>query len=272
MKWDDNNLPQFVLRPVEGKEFQIIPAQGRINLKKLDRKLCVGYYDLDELQEYPCPDNRDLTDVKFKNCFDCQKRTGFSVCLRCSGYNCETGNEKAKEFCRRPHLVYLVCFGRDVYKVGTAVEVRSRQRLLEQGASYSCFWAKADGVMARRLESYINKKGIKAQLNWEQKMGLFIQSQPPEEIFANLKNKLNDLLDNLPDEFSPYLIGPVMKNLYPVGLPNVLYQISKLNEINGEIIAIVGTIILIKKGFFYAAINLKPLFGWLIDIEIGGIS
>lgn len=272
MIWDADNRPQFVFSPPEGKEFQTVPAQGKVSLKKLGRKFCIGYYNLDEFREYPCPNNKDLTDVKFTNCWDCQKRTGFSACLRCSGYNCATDNEKAKEFCQKPHFVYLVYFGQDVYKVGTAVEARNIQRLLEQGASYSCLWAKADGLMARRIENHIGKQGVKTQLNWEQKIGLFIQNQPPEEIFANLQNKLKSLLNALPNEFSQYLIEPVMNNLYPSGLSNVLYQISKSDEVNGEIVAIVGSIVLVKKGFSHIAINLKPFFGWLVDVDIEDIS
>jgi len=270
--WDKNKCPQFIFNSQEGNKFQTIPARGKIKLKKLNRKFCVGYYDLNELQEYPCPQNKDLSNTKFKNCWNCQKRTGFRSCLGCSGYSCVTDNEKAKKFCQNPHFVYLVYFGQDIYKVGTAVEPRGIQRLLEQGASYSCFWAKADGRIARRIEYYIGKQGIKKQLNIEQKINLFIQNQTSEVIFAKLREKLGVLLNTLPEEFSQYLIEPVMNNYYPFNLPNVLYQVSKSNEISGEIVAVVGPIILIKNNFFYIAINLKPFFGWLVDVDIEGIS
>lgn len=269
--WDKNKCPQFVFSPPEGRKFQTISAKGNVSLKKLDQKFCIGYYDLDRFQEYPCPQNKNLTNTKFKNCWNCQKRTGFRNCLGCSGYSCTTDNENAKKFCQNPHFVYMVYFGQNIYKVGTAIENRSTQRLLEQGASYSCFWAKSDGRIARRIEYYIGKQGIKTQLSSERKINLFIQDQTPKVIFAKLQEKLSGLLNVLPEEFSQYLIEPIMNNYYPSDLPNVLYRISKSDEIDGEIIAVVGSIVLIKKSFSYIAINLKPFFGWLVDINIEGI-
>lgn len=266
--WDKNKHPFFVLNSSRDKEFQTVPAHGKITLKKLDQKFCIGYYDLDELKEYPCPENRNLTNTKFINCLNCQKRTGFDQCLRCNGYTCITTNKKVKKFCQRPHFVYLVYFGQDIYKVGTAVEHRAIIRLLEQGASYSCFWAKADGRIARQIEYNIGKRGVKTKLNGKQKTRLFIHSESSNTIFSKLQEKLDELINSLPEEFSKFLIEPIFNNFYPANLLNVLYQVSAPKDISGEIVAIVGSIALIKKDYSYIAINLKPFFGWLVDINI----
>ena len=129
-------------------------ACGKIEIEKVEKRYCIGYYDLLNRKNIPCESYEELTGSEYTQCKQCKIKSGFSLCLGCNGSVCKTNSDKAKQFCNQEHYVYLAYFPNDKLKVGTAVYYRRYERLLEQGAIYSIFLAKTkNGKLARKLET-----------------------------------------------------------------------------------------------------------------------
>ena len=232
-----------------------------------------------------------MTGTNYNQCKDCQEKSGFDLCLGCNGSVCQTNNNNARVFCHEGHHVYLAYFANDKLKVGTAASYRKYERLLEQGALYSIFLAKApNGRIARQIESQISKLGIASRVNSSYKMNNFVIDKGQEEIDRMLMQEYESILRNLDEKYRKYFIKPEYNNFTNISeqvRQNLLEESRQLNlfggmdepthkeyekvtrpeNIVGEIQATVGSLMLLKRENKYSVVNMKNLEGWLVDFK-----
>lgn len=268
ISWNSEREPNFIFKQIGDSDFHYVPAVGYIRMIKQYQRFCVGYFDLSVVEARPCPKSVELEHDDTNRCPTCRNRTGFDSCLRCTGLDCKTTSELAKKFCVLPHLVYLAYFSSQEFKIGTAVEVRAPRRLLEQGACYSLFLARANGRIARGIETAISRQGIKTRLLRMQKAKWLIQTQRADVIECLLRDKATVLCAGLPDYLKRCLIPMQFNNFYPAKLPNVLYSLVRADSLVGEIVAIVGSFLLLRDRGLYSVVDLTLFFGWLVQVEI----
>ena len=266
---------------------------GNIEIKKTMEKRCKGYYDLIKKQIVPCQSFVNLTGSEYCQCRECQTKSGFDLCLGCNGSICQTNSNTARRFCNEEHHVYLAYFANDKLKVGTAASYRKYERLLEQGAIYSIFLAQTpNGRIARQLESRISNLGIASRVNSSYKMNNFIIDREQEEIDKMLMKEYEFILQRIDDKCKKYFIRPEYNNFTNISdkvRQNLLEEsrqlnlfggmdqtehkeyskVSKPEYISGEIMATVGSLILLMKNNKYSVVNMKNLEGWIVDFKKG---
>lgn len=289
IKWM-NNKPEMLLYDNKLKKFESKECKGSISIQKTDEKRCRGYYDLEIKKNVPCRNYIDLSNTNFSQCVECQKNSGFDLCLGCTGENCRTSSEKAKKFCNEEHYVYLAYFANDKFKVGTAASYRKYERLQEQGALFSIFLAKVpNGRIARKIENEVSKLGITTKVNTSYKMNNFVIDKNQDEINQILAEEYKMIYEKIGIENKKYFIKPEYNNYTEISnkVKNDLIEeggqldlfgginksehkeyekILKPNTIDGDIKAVVGSLILINKDNKYSVVNMKNLEGWVINI------
>lgn len=288
IKWI-NNTPLFLLYDIENKKNFYEKIKRNIYLTKYDKKYCVGYYDLLKHDYFGCDLIHDVEKSK-SQCSLCKNVTGFNMCLGCTGHNCLSNNKNAKEFCNQEHIVYIAMFGNDRLKVGTAASYRKYERIQDQGAIASMFIAKtSNGKIARLIEHTISKMGYTLLVNSSYKIKNLLINKDTVEIKKIFLNEYKNISDNLSVELKKYLIKPEINymkkineinrvclkdlncqiNLFGEETNDFNYEIiSNPDKIEGEILNVIGQILIIRNKDNIFAIDTKKLVGYMIDIKI----
>lgn len=187
--------------------------------------------------------------------------------------------------------MYLAYFANDKLKVGTAASYRRYERLLEQGALYSIFLAKVpNGRLARRIESEVSRLGVTTRVNASYKINNFVIDKTQEEIEQMLMDEYQTILEKISEQCREYLIRPEYNNFTNISdkvRSNLLEESRQLNlfggmdeperkeydrvpkpeNVDGDIKAVVGNLMLIKKKNKYSVVNMKNLEGWIVDFK-----
>ena len=187
--------------------------------------------------------------------------------------------------------MYLAYFANDKLKVGTAASYRRYERLLEQGALYSIFLAKVpNGRLARRIESEVSRLGVTTRVNASYKINNFVIDKTQEEIEQMLMDEYQTILEKISEQCREYLIKPEYNNFTNISdkvRSNLLEESRLLNlfggldepdhkeydrvpkpeNVDGDIKAVVGNLMLIKKKNKYSVVNMKNLEGWIVDFK-----
>lgn len=290
IKWIEDS-PQMLFYDTITRTIEYEKCEGFISLQRTNQKRCKGYYDLERKQIVPCRTFKDLTGSNYSQCIECQTNSGFDLCLGCNGDNCQTNSDKAKRFCEEGHHVYLAYFANDKLKVGTAASYRKYERLLEQGALYSIFLAEVpNGRLARKIENEVSKLGITTRVNASYKMNNFVIDRTDKEIGQMLMSEYETILSKINGENKQYFIKPEYNNFTQISdivRQNLLQESMQLNffggmdepehreydkiakpeNINGDIKAVVGSLLLVNNNNRYSVINMKSLEGWLVDFR-----
>jgi len=269
-------------------EIAFLDIPGEIKLTRTDIKKCTGYYDLAERLYRPCPDRVDLTGADVSQCAQCRVANGFGLCLGCNGDRCRADNPRGVAFCQQPHVVYLAAFPGRV-KVGTAAAYRGLERMREQGAIVSVFFAQTpDGQIARRLEQAVSDLGIAKNINGVYKMSNLIFDRELTNVRQGLAQKLNDIRPKIAAPFAPYFIEPefnVFSDIYrPLsdcladtrradlfGEPETVVKdydkVTDAKEISGDIKAVIGGLMVTENNPKIAVVSLKSWEGYMTRIE-----
>ena len=187
--------------------------------------------------------------------------------------------------------MYLAYFANDKLKVGTAASYRRYERLLEQGALYSIFLAKVpNGRLARIIESEVSRLGVTTRVNVSYKINNFIIDKTQEEIDQMLMDEYQTILKNISEQYRKYLIKPEYNNFTNISdkvRSNLLEEsrqldlfggmdepehkeydrVPKPENVDGNIKAVVGSLMLIKKANKYLVVNMRNLEGWIVDFK-----
>lgn len=185
----------------------------------------------------------------------------------------------------------MAYFANDKLKVGTAASYRRYERLLEQGALYSIFLAKVpNGRLARKIESEVSRLGVTTRVNASYKINNFVIDRAQEEIEQMLMDEYQIILKKISEQCREYLIKPEYNNFTNISdkvRSNLLEESRQLNlfggmdepehkeydrvpkpeNVDGDIKAVVGNLMLIKKENKYSVANMKNLEGWIVDFK-----
>ena len=173
----DKTGPYFLLDESGGQQrekmyFDSVAA----TVEKLERRFCVGTYDLDTFKTKPCRDRAALEpQAKDARCGRCLREIGFNPAF----YNASAVSPKQERYNMTPHVVYMAYFSPKHVKIGIASEKRYSVRLLEQGARAAVVLAKfGDAYAARALEERLCAvQGFLERLTSDAKLGLLISGQ-----------------------------------------------------------------------------------------------
>lgn len=236
-----------------------------LTVRKLDRRYCIGIYDLSTLLYRSCEHKNKLElNSKINNCSACYSKIGFNPAF----YNAKKISPQQLEYNKKNHVVYLAYFSPSHIKVGIASEKRAKLRLYEQGAR-AAFILKTfpNAYLARELEHKIChcEYGVLERLLSDQKISIFCNTKYDSGIALK---SLNDILKSAsisPEssflEFdSKYFYGNVydFENLENIKNPEFL---------SGEAIGMVGDVVIVKQDNMFFAISIKKFISHEIEIE-----
>lgn len=234
-------------------------------IKKVEKRYCIGIYNLDTLSYSPCPNNYKLDfNSKINNCDECYNKIGFNPAF----YNTQKISPQQLEYNKLPHVVYLAYFSPLHIKVGIASAKRSSLRLLEQGAR-AAFIIKtfSNAYLARELEAKLCKGdyGILERLSSDQKLNIIFENSY-DPITAN--KTLSDILmqvNIVPEsEFLDFNLKYFYNNNYDL---SNLEKVKKPEFLSGQAIGMIGDIAILKQKEKIIAVSVKKFISHKIDIN-----
>lgn len=266
IKWE-NEQPFFELYNRNTGEIVYKQVLGNNSINIYPIKYCLGSYELGTHKYIPC--KNDVIMQGQKICKECENLNGFKYCISCRGEKCVAFNYNAIEYCNQKHFVYLAYFSDKIIKVGTAHELRKEERLVEQGSLYRILIAEVPtGKLARQIENEISKLGYKSSVSSTHKIQNLLFSETEDDIHERLCFAYEHIEQNLKNKFKKYLLNPCIyysSSYIAEILSNTLKQtenqqlslfddifnpqyniISNISDINGEIMALIGSIALFK--------------------------
>ncbi len=286
IKWI-NNIPNYLLYDFNSQKLILKRVEGKINIVNSNKKICNGYYDLIKRQYKPCINFNQNNSIDVHQCDNCRKLSCFDKCIGCDGIECRTSNDISKKFCNQKHMVYIALFGNNKIKVGTAAKYRRYSRILDQGAIASAFIAETPtGKIARLIEHNISKLGYTLQVQTSFKMKNIIILKNKNEVKELLVKEYNSIKNKLPYELTKYFIKPEINYCEKMNEKNKRYllkkspQLSLFNDNNfeedytinlefdricGNILNVVGSILIIKCNNTINLYDFKRLEGYIID-------
>lgn len=223
----------------------------------IGEKRCTGIF----------PNFRCTTKIEYgSQCNSCLLRDKFSLCMRCTGAECI--NEKRRDDCKQEeYFIYLAAFN-SILKVGISLGRRFLERMVEQGADFGAIVGRVrDGLIVRQVEQKIAAAlGITDRVRGDEKKRMLFCN--PNIATANITNAIRRL--NV--EFPEYFITPQifdMRRHYR--LHNVFFDpkelaISDKAELNGNVVAAKGNIVVLENGEF-SVFNAHELLGREIEIS-----
>lgn len=289
IKWI-NNIPNILLYDFVNSKMIYKKIGNHINIINTNIKKCKGYYDLQKREYIPCQNFSKDFDNSIHQCEDCRKLSCFDKCIGCDGFECRTSNDISKIFCNQKHIVYLALFGNDRIKVGTAAEYRKYSRILDQGAVASVFIAETPtGKIARLIEHKISKLGYTLQVQSNYKINNLVIQKNKDEIKEFLEKEYEKIKTQLSIDLTKFFIKPEinycekMNEINKKCLLKESPQLSLFNDkdfvenykinldysiICGNIINVVGSILIIEKDNIMNLYDLKRLEGYIIEGEM----
>ncbi len=290
----DDTEPFFILYDMSYKQIKKERAVGKFKWNVGPQKYCIGNRDYINHIFLGCPECSTVNNQE-KKCIMCEQNDIFKYCIRCTGKTCYAKNTIILERCNQEHFVYLAFFPDDIIKVGVAHGHRKYNRLYEQGALFSWIIARCKtGKIARYFEQFIKGLGVKDKVNNKKKIENIkyfkdsVAISHLQEVYKRIFDKFDALeldgVDLLPSP-EPVVASKTLlklKNLslgktsqltiwdYFTTLPNDQKQIEIIEELpyfDGEIIAFIGTIAILKQNENYFVFDFQKYFGREISMS-----
>lgn len=231
-----------------------------LTLRRLDRRFCIGRFDLKTFATEPCPASTELTDTTDERCHECWLACGFNPAF----YNTDKVSPQQREYNSEPHSVYLAYFAKNTIKGGISSRRRLLVRLREQGALCAAtLCTLSNAVEARSVEvALIQTGGVLETVRVLTKCKLLAQPFDARAAFKTLSVKAEELR-SLGVQIDP---NPRIVNLMPdyIGadeLKGPLIDVSDKESISGEGAALVGSLLIARQGPFQFIVNLKKYVG-----------
>jgi len=269
--------PHFIFDDINTKSREKMYFDNvTLSIKKLDRRLCIGTYDLNTFTTEPCSDqNRLDTQVKENHCDRCQYKIGFNPAF----YNTSSISPQQEKYNATPHVVYMAYFSSSYIKVGIASEKRCSIRLLEQGARAAVILDKfPNAYMARQLESELcSKPDIIEVLSSDAKLKLLVNENYD---FKKAKEVLKNMIEMYYNKASTNQI----KDLSPYYFYGKIYpEISEMHKvigsmgsiISGKLIGMIGDQVIISQSTsnndVFLPVSVKKFISHMVNIYLGQI-
>lgn len=293
IKWKDKTTPFFHLKDFDNNNDEYIDIPKEIEIELLNKKICIGTINPYTREYHSC---NSTVDYNESQCNRCKYLYDFYKCVRCNGSDCFARNSDVLKYCNTPHFVYLTYFYGNKVKVGTASEIRNNSRLLEQGALFSIFIAKAPtGKLARAIEKEIMNLGISGAVTTSYKMNHIIDPKISyDQVIFELNKVYKKVFKEISSEYKKFLIDPeivyhpeieknIRNNMLHRSEQISLFETEKLKTINyniikdfsfikGNYLFSIGKIIALEKSGVIYLLDTKKIEGFLFDFKNLDIS
>jgi hypothetical protein len=287
----DPIYPSIGLIPIGKERYSELPIKigEDFNIKLGERKLCIGT-EVNAGKWITCIENQRNISIKMgksviantytekevdsdKQCTNCRTTNYFTCRMTCIGDVCIPKSDIAKTKCDPPVTsVYLTHVGGEL-KVGVSLGIK--RRWLEQGSDYAIEIAKAPGLIARRLEQAIAKQtALKLQVRNTRKIRHLLpvtEESAQQEISLKIQEIHPIMVRYLENEEGEILSNPSLYNFTTLyGQLSFERQIDIIDpepgiEFGGELVTIKGSIIIVKQGLYYYAMDTKRLVSHTIE-------
>ena len=225
-----------------------------------DNKYCVGYYDFESLESFPCPYCTHMQETdKGNECAQCRKKSGFNPAF----YNANTVSSKQAQYNNRPHSVYLAWFCPGVVKVGIAMSERIVTRLNEQGARYAITVAQtSNAVDARCIEKELSSKWhLPERLTNRQKIDYVLKGEP------NLVDARFELLEQARRTGMTTIqeYGEINQAYFAKSIDYSNLFVPKHNEprhLSGECVGLIGSLGIMRQDDLFFICSIKEFISW----------
>jgi hypothetical protein len=233
---------ELTLRDAEHVEHRVALRVGdELALAVVSKRSCLGYRPPGAEGLVPCPEGA----TGMAQCRGCFARSQVLPCVTCDGERC--ANPLRRRVCVQPenHAVYLASFGPGMTKVGVARWERRHERLAEQGARHALIVARADGQIARRIETELKRAGIADR--WE--VHLRLRGAAMAAATEELRGELLETLELL----RPRVLSPLWREPEEITGPELplmdgpppLQRVSEGLTLRAVIVGTVGTVVLL---------------------------
>mgnify|MGYP004540824669 CR=1 FL=1 len=285
--WNERYKPCFHLKDCESGFDEFIDIPQELCVERLNQKVCVGTINPYTREYISC---NNIVEESSLQCNHCKYMFDFYKCVRCHGGDCYVKNEDVLKYCNTPHYVYLAYFPNGKIKVGTASEIKKYNRLLEQGAIFSVFFAKTPtGKIARQIEKNIIDNGITGAVTTTYKMKNMVFDNEELLIRKELIEKYKYILELFSGDNKKYLIAPefnsfneikdkidnnmllssMQVNLFNEESKQIKPYIIKkeFNKIFGTYLFCVGKVLAVDNNGIIELIDTKKMEGYLFEFK-----
>lgn len=270
--WEDNNLV-LLTRNLDNPESLLkVNIENEIKIRRLDRQICTGWADFDKMALMPCP-KQNLVQGSATQCGECHETEGFYQCMTCPGYNCPPLKPSVERYCRQTHYLYLVCFGNDLVKVGTASQPRKEARILEQGPIAAAYVASGPGPHIKQLEKSVSGLGYTERMTRREKYECLASKMTVEKAKKLIADAYNDILSRNGSRFNHLFRQPEFISFDHLYNRSSIYMKPELVDLNvtdaviGEVLAKRGNFLVVDKGGVLEALDLVQLRSWIIEFN-----
>lgn len=207
----DDNGPHLKLNDIDESKRYLFPVLGRtFSLKRLEKRYCIGPFDLATFEAKCCPMKVELlADSKDTMCPACTEETGFNP----SFYFATTISPQQRAYNLTPHFVYMAYFAPGFVKVGISSETRGVERLLEQGARAAAIIGRFESAdAARELEARMcSQEEIYETMRASKKLELLVERpydfEEGARIIEETAQRCGAEILSGPFDLSPYYFG-----------------------------------------------------------------
>ena len=260
--------PEFVFDAVApeppGRE-RVLVRGWTGTLSRLQRRLCVGRFNLGAGGSMPCPD-RATTPPEYNECFACRSHNGFNPAF--DRVDPSQLSPQQRRYNRRPHAVYLAHFGGGLIKVGISSVGRVRTRLLEQGARAAVLLAVADSAWdARRIEVATHERGLPEVVHDATKRRILADPFDPRRAASALEKaavELRGVLGVADPAPSPVDLTDLHAVAAPLRLPLVDLTDQTPFRISGRAVGLIGKVLIVEQRGLHYGVSLTRVIGHVV--------
>jgi len=266
IQWDTKTDQPHWLVSEDDAYFQHIQPGDRIGMEISRPRLCIGQYSARKQSMIPCPYEAEVEDEK--QCSPCQyKQRTYTRGID------QLDDEQKNTLARQSHIGYVNLFGGGKRKTGVTVEHRKYQRVLEQGAFATLYFASTDGLYARYIEDAVSETLQVAQhIQWKPKIETL--NQFPSDYEQQLTEIRDRIYTHVPlmdtSHVSPMFDIHTWQDRYPlqtITAPDTVYYVRKLaagDILAGTFYGVYGKLLCIQDTRRMYLINTDSLAGYTI--------
>jgi len=265
--WVDDE-PGFSIINEDGIEVGYAISSGQyISMSLGKERYCTGYYDDTLAKRTACKNSSKTSNIGPVQCFYCkQKDRAFAA---------KTGIANTwydSELLASKHVVYLALFGENpIPKIGVTRYDRFSNRIHEQGAWAAATILSSDGNSARRVERELHHSfGFPEAVRLDSKLSQIcdiLDEKVAEKILLTVVDNINKRhIKNIDVRVNQFIYSYRDFGIRQTNVGNTIKLVTSFDlnfEMTGEIVGIVGKVILISSNHETYAINTKLLEGYV---------
>lgn len=263
--------PALVLGTPRRSDREAVHMVGTtLTLRRMQRRYCIGRYDLASFETSACPDNVVLDDdAKGGRCDRCEYFCGFNPAF----YRTDVMSPQQRAYSDHPHAVYVACFGQAALKVGISHERRLRTRLLEQGARAALILGLyPDARSARAIEEQVSLTGLREHLSSSAKRRLLNERFIVDSAFVELREMRRRLASAIPSIAAQREQDPIDLSLFQGDVASLRLPILDLSDtrplaISGRGVGLIGDVMVVEQNRAMYMIALKQMVSYTVRID-----